>query len=127
MKLALSTGWDIEVDRGPDWLFVRLHEPSGGLIGGAEFDLADRLWEIVEQNFARRLVVELDDVSILPSYLVGQLVKLHKRFVSKGGIMRICGVSPHCAQVLTLHRLTERLHPYGSREEAVLGVRAKPR
>jgi anti-anti-sigma factor len=127
MKLALATGWDIEVDRGPGWLFVRVHEPEGGLVGSGHGDLAEALWELLEQNFARRLVVELDGLSILPSYLVGQLVMLHKRITTKGGIMRLCGLSTQCQQVLRLHRLADRLFPYQNREEAVLGVRTKPR
>ena len=135
MKLALSTGWDLDMDRGPGWLFVRVHEPDvihlsdTSLIGrsGPPVELADALWELLEQNFSRRLVVELDGLTILPSYLVGQLVKLHKRITTQGGIMRVCGLSPQCEQVLRLHRLADRLYPYQDREEAVLGVRPKPR
>jgi len=125
MKLALSTGWEIEVDRGPGWLFVHLDEPDREMIGHG--DLAEALWELLEQNFSRRLVVELDGLTILPSHLVGQLVMLHKRITTKGGIMRLCGMSPQCEQVLRLHRLADRLFPYNNREEAVLGVRPKPR
>ena len=127
MKLALSAGWDIEVDRGPGWLFVQLHEPGGGFAGGMESSLAEWLWELLEQNFVRRLVVELEHVTILPSHLIGQLVVLHKRIVTKGGIMRICGLTPQCEQVLRMHRLADRLFPYSNREEAVLGLRPKPR
>jgi len=125
MKLELSTGWEIEVDRGPGWLFVHIDEPEGGMT--AHGDLAEALWELLEQNFSRRLVVELDGLTILPSHLVGQLVMLHKRITTKGGIMRLCGLSAQCEQVLRLHRLADRLFPYRNREEAVLGVRPKPR
>jgi anti-anti-sigma factor len=125
MKLALASGWDVNVERGPGWLFVRVPSPEG--LAGEETKLAERLWELLQQSFFRRLVVELDDMPRLSSYVVGQLVLLHKRISTQGGIMRICGVSPECQEVLRLHRLNDRLHPFRDREEAVLGRPGKPR
>ena len=127
MKMALTYGWDVEVDRGPDWLFVRIHPPED-LLHGDESHLAERLWEMLQQGFSHRLVLELDQIHMLSTYLVGQLVLLHKRIGAHGGTMRICGLSPRCAEVLRIHRLADRLYPYENRTEAVMGVRPnKPR
>jgi anti-anti-sigma factor len=119
MKMAFVSGWDADIERGPDWLFVRLHEPE--FVAANECGFAERMWELLQQSFSHRLVIELDQLSTLSSHLVGQLVLLHKRISSRGGIMRICGLSPDCERVLQIHRLHDRLYPYRSREDAVLG------
>ncbi|NOZ39923.1 MAG: hypothetical protein GXP24_06830 [Planctomycetes bacterium] len=62
------------VDRGPDWLFVRLRPDYEHLD-----HIADRLWKLMNQQFVHRLVLEMDEVDFLPSLLMGQLVMLHKR------------------------------------------------
>ena len=43
------------VDRGPDWLFVRLHDDSQ-----PSDNLADRLWQLMEKHFVYRLVLEME-------------------------------------------------------------------
>ena len=68
------------VDRGPDWLFVRLRPDHEHLD-----DIAERLWKLMNQHFVRRLVLEMDEVDFLPSLLMGQLVMLHKRVLQHGG------------------------------------------
>ena len=69
MLLELAPGWTTDLDRGPDCLFVRLHGPENGEAEGAE--LAERLWSLLEREFAHRLVLELDDVPLLRSALIG--------------------------------------------------------
>ena len=68
-------------------------------------------------------MLELDEVELLHSYLVGQLVLLHKRISTHGGVMRVCGLSPGNQQVLHLCRLEGRFPHYEDREHAVLGQR----
>ena len=90
--------------------------------------LAQRLWEILEQSFCRRVVIEMDEVRVLNSQLIGQLLQLQKKVYAHGGIMRICGLSPGCEAVLRINRLTEQLVPYTDRNDAVMGSRiGKPR
>jgi anti-anti-sigma regulatory factor len=120
MKLALTAGWEVDVERGPDWLFVRPHPPQGNYFEDAS-ELAQQLWDLLQQGFQNRLVVELDELVILPSHLIGQLMLLHKRVASSGGVMRISGLSPNCAEVLRINRLTDRLYPYRDRAEAIMG------
>src|SRR5687767_15851729 len=81
--VQVCTGWKLDVERGPDWLFVRLHgSPDADLEGEP---LAEQLWSLLEQHFIHRLVVEMDDVPALRSSLIGQLVLLYKRIHLKGG------------------------------------------
>lgn len=122
----LATGWNLHADRGPDWLFLRLsHE---GDTTPQEVQLAEAAWNAMQQHFAQRLVLELQGVPLIDSYLVGQLVLLHKRIVSNGGTMRVCGLAPTNVNVLHTARLEDRFPNYESREAAVHGhLPHKPR
>lgn len=110
--------WDVEVNRGPDWLFMRLHPGSQ-----SPDDVADKIWSLADRHFVYRLVLEMDDVAMLPSRLMGQLVMLQKRVLQRDGALRLCGLSPECAQALRFCRLDKALPNYGSLEDAVKGQR----
>src|SRR5437763_786033 len=119
MQLSLARGWDLDVQRGPDWLYVRPRRQSTETT-----DLpfsAEKIWSLLGQTFSRRLVLELDEVEVLDSYLIAQLVCLQKRIHTGGGIMRICGLNGHNEEVLHLCRLDTALPMFRNREEAVMG------
>jgi len=117
--------WKVDVERGPEWLYVRLHGPQDGNAEGAH--VADRVWSLLQQQFTYRLVLEMDDVDILRSYLLGQLVLLQKRIAMHGGIMRLSGLSDSNRQVLRLSRLDQCFSQYDNRSDAVMGQPRKPR
>lgn len=123
----LATGWEVELaDRGPDWLFVRLRVDSDSYYTSP--NIADRVWSILQQHFVYRIVLEMDDVEVLSSHVIGQLVMLQKRVLQNGGALRLCGLSPSCREVLRLCRLITVLPAYESRSDAVMGSgRVKPR
>ena len=105
------------VDRGPDWLFVRLRPDYENLSG-----VADRLWTLMNQQFIHRLVLEMDEVDFLPSVLMGQLVMLHKRVLQCGGALRLCGLNEQCLEALHICRLDQALPHFECREAAVHGT-----
>ncbi len=117
--LELAPGWTMDVDRGPDWLFVRLHGPDNGDAEGQ--DLAQRIWSLMQQHFTYRVVLEMDDLPLLRSYLLGQLVMLNKRIHSHNGMMRLSGLSESNQEVLHVSRLDHCFCPYASRADAVMG------
>jgi anti-anti-sigma factor len=119
VNLDLAPGLSVELDRGPGWLFVRLHVPSTA--EATELDLCEQLSTLLENEFANRLVVELDDVELLRSALLGQLVELHKRICGRDGVMRICGLSERNYQVLRRSRLQKRFPRFDTRHDAVMG------
>jgi stage II sporulation protein AA (anti-sigma F factor antagonist) len=119
--LQIAEGWQLEVERGPDWLIVRLHAP--GEHAESSPPLAERIWALLEQHFIRRLVIELDELPVLTSYTIGQLILLHKRVDANGGLMRICGISPSSRDVLRISRLEGRFSIYENREAAIIGHR----
>jgi anti-anti-sigma factor len=111
--------WGVDVNRGPDWLFVRLH--PGTQDPG---DMADTLWKLADRHFIYRLVLEMNEVDVLPSRLMGQLVMLQKRVLQRSGALRLCGLSNHCAEALHFCRLDQALPTFNTREDAVLGERS---
>lgn len=126
MLLELAPDWTTEIDRGPDWLFIRLRPPAQG--NTDEIPLAEMLWQKLEQSFCYRLVLELDDVAFLRSWMVGELIRLHKRVTTQGGMLRLCGLTPASNAVLKIARLDDRMPNYANRTDAVMGHRpAKPR
>jgi anti-anti-sigma factor len=116
---TMTPGCELDVERGPGWLLVRVRniDPSGS----ESTRLAERLWRLLQQHFTYRLVLELDEVELLNSLLVGQLVKLRRRIEEHDGVLRLCGLSPYNRQVLRTCRLNDRLLPYEDRESAVMG------
>ena len=115
----LAVTWRLSVDRGPDWMFVRLHPTAEGGIDASA--LAERIWSVLDQNFTYRLVLELDQLEVLQSYLIAQLVMLSKRIHSHSGLLRLCGLSPVNQEVLRICRLDGCLQNYENRSSAVKG------
>lgn len=118
-----TTGWNMEVDRGPNWLFVKLRRPSCDKVDG-EGPLADELWNLLQQHFTSRLVLELDEVDRLQSWMMGQLVSLNHRVSNHGGMLRLCGLNRANSEALKASRLDHCLPVFDSRQEAV-GVRPR--
>ena len=126
MILDLAPGWMLNIDHGPDWLFVRL-------IGEEPFDtegieLSSRLGQMLDQEFIHRLVIGMDEIRLLRSHLIGELVSLHKRLQDQGGMLRLAGLSDSNYDVLVLNGLGDRFPRYRTCEDAVMGYRpAQPR
>ena len=114
MASLLQRNPALEVDRGPDWLFVRLDLDTCAIDS-----VADRLWAILDKHFIYRLVLEMEDVEMLSSRLMGQLVMLQKRVLQHEGALRLSGLSPSCEQALKLCRLDRILPNYHCRVDAV--------
>ena len=118
----IARGWELDIERGPDWLFVRPHRAHGGDDIGP-LNLAEEVCGLLEQNFIRRVVLELDQIGKLDSYLVGQLIRLHTRIYGQGGMLRLCGLSSGNQSVLEEARIDDHFVCYTSRTDAVKGYR----
>src|SRR5213075_628074 len=111
MLLELAPEWSMDIDRGPDWLFIRLQPPNNQNAahgGRGEAPLAEMVWKKLEQCFCYRVVLELDNIEHLRSWMIGELVRLHKRVTTHGGMLRLCGVSREAETVLQISRLSDR-------------------
>jgi len=117
--IDLHLGWKLHVDRSPDWIFCRLTADQPHL--GGEPLLAQAIVDEAKAAGVSRAIFEIDDSVMLVSYLVGQVVSLHKRFLIEGGVFRICGFSTLNYDVLRTLHLADRFPNYRDREAAVLG------
>lgn len=125
MTVIMNDRLSIEVDLGPDWIFVK---PVGADLRNAEFSgFAEAVWRLLEQADLHRVVLELELLPILRSLLIGELVMLHKRVHAHGGLLRICGLSDNNHEVLRISRLDSRFPQYANRGAAVMGHMPKPR
>jgi anti-anti-sigma factor len=116
-----TSGWQMDVDRGPDWVFVRLHPAEHG--GADDYTLAEKIWSILTQSFTYRLVLELEEVGLINSCMIAQLVLLSKRINSNGGLLRLCGLNSQNQEVVHMCRLEGCLPNYSNRGDAVMGHR----
>jgi len=65
---------------------------------------------------------------LLTSFVVGQLIKLHRHLENNGGILRLCGVNSRHRQVLERLGMAECLPIYDDVRDAVMGgFPCKPR
>jgi anti-anti-sigma regulatory factor len=112
-------GLELNVDRGPNWLFVKLRTKNKPLAEVPQ--IAEKLWSISSRHFIYRLVLELEELDELRSSLMSQLVILQERLAQCGGALRICGLSPECEETLQSCHLDSALPNHASRTEAVMG------
>lgn len=112
-------GLELNVDRGPNWLFVKLRAKEDA--SDSVPQIADKLWSISTRHFIYRLVLELEDLEEMPSGMMSQLVLLQSRLAQCGGALRICGLSPECEETLQSCHLDSALPNHASREAAVMG------
>lgn len=85
--------WGVAVERGPDWLFLRLHDDESGSSAGDRQPLAERLWSMIRVNRAHRVVLELDRVEAVDDMLIGAIADVGTRVRDDGGLVRVCGLS----------------------------------
>ena len=126
MDQQLAPGWTAELDRGPDWLFIRLYwDPVNG---DQDPDLVEPIWQLLNISLLNRLILEIEHMPRLDTHLMGELVRLHKRVVEQGGMVRLSGTSDANQEVIREAQLADRFPQFRNREEAVLGYRPrKPR
>ncbi len=119
MMVDLAPGWKIELERGPDWLFVKLYGPFGDTADAT--GIAESISLMMQQDLVRRIVLELDGLSELPPDFLQELFELRDLVDREGGILRLCGLRNEHWDELEMRDFSRRFAPFRSREEAVLG------
>ncbi len=123
--LDRTLGWQIHLDFSTDWIFVRIEKLGDESVVPP---ISQSLWAVAEERQIHRWVVEMASPVWMNSYLIGQLILLHKRATLEGGTLRLCGLSDDNHRVLRLMSLGERFPNYATREDAVMGhLPVKPR
>jgi anti-anti-sigma factor len=119
--LELDGGWRASARPVNGWLVVRFH-PAGPLSTG--HTLIEHLWDAVQSRSATQVVIDMAEVAFLPSLLMGELVRLHKRLASHGGRLRLCSLQQHPSEALRVVGLDRVLPAFASPEEAT--ARSEP-
>ncbi|MGI9176394.1 MAG: hypothetical protein ACR2IT_00885 [Pirellulales bacterium] len=120
-----SPQWGVTVERGPDWLFLRLEAPAGAPSGvpGAENGyrgrLADRICDMIRESHAHRVVLELDRVQSIDDDLIGAIADVGTRVRDEGGLIRVCGLTQPNLQRLRTTVQESGLAHFDSRTAAV--------
>jgi anti-anti-sigma regulatory factor len=123
--LATIPGYEFDVDRGPDWLWIRVRRAPNAIADPAS--LAEEIKELVETHFVYRIVLELEQLPelarnmVLSSKVIGELVEVNQYIHAHDGVLRICGLSPENRAMLEVCGLDDVCLDYHTREEAVWG------
>lgn len=114
-SIDLDGGWRATAEGAGDWLVARLH-PGGALSTG--HTLIERLWDAVQSREASQVAIDMAEVEFLPSLLMGEFVRLHKRLASHGGRLRLCSLQQHPREALGMVGLDRVLPVFASVAEA---------
>lgn len=118
--LAIAPGWELEVQRGPDCLLVKLDGPQPDAADAPP--LAAEIWSLMEQHLVSRLLLDLSDLNCLDRQLLAELLWLQRRIHERGGMLRLTGISgENLALVQSHHGLDGHLPVYSDFEEALMG------
>jgi hypothetical protein len=109
----------LEVERGPNWLFVRVRQCRPG--DPEAESLAQRVTSVLDQHFTYRVVLELQDATLPCEKLIEQLQTLDQWIQDHHGVLRLCGLPNAYRRPLHRARLTGRFPLYRDRQEAVWG------
>jgi len=115
-----AAGWEVAVERGPDWLFLRLERDDAGCGGDP---IAERLLGMIRVNHAHRVVVEFDGSDQLDDTLLDAIGAVGSRVRDEGGLIRVCGLSEGDVRRLRSSGRTGDIPHFESRSAAV-GPRA---
>lgn len=103
----------MEINRIDDWIVVRLSAAD------EQIELANAVWTALEQASIYRVILKLDQLNVLRSRLVGDLVRIYKLVQEKQGAIRLCGLSDSNQMVLRMNRLDGRLPHYPDLQAAM--------
>jgi anti-sigma B factor antagonist len=86
--------------------------------------LSRRLFEMVDQQAVRKLLLDFTPVKFLSSTMLGVLVKLQKKSQAIKGRVAICGLRPDLHKVFKITRLENLFDFYPAEEEAMVSFGA---
>lgn len=119
MIVDVAPGWKTELNRGPNWLFIKLFGPDGDRADAT--GMAETLAMLMRQEAVHRVVLELEDLVTMPAEFIGELVELYRTLGPQGGVLRLAGVSNQHQDLLRSGHVDHLFPQYRNREHAVMG------
>ncbi|MBM4091227.1 MAG: STAS domain-containing protein [Planctomycetes bacterium] len=117
--VEVKAEWDLAVERGPNWLFVRAENLAADTED--ERSLLECLWAAMQRHMTYRLVLELPEEQALDPLLIRQLLELAQMARAQDGCVRLCGMSFDERPRLRLSAFDCALPVYRDRQDAVFG------
>jgi anti-anti-sigma factor len=116
--LQLCPGWKATVERGPNCLFVRMEDSDTQPVPGK---IAESLWNLMRVHGTNRLVLELDQVRLMRSAFLSELLTLRRTISDNDGVLRVWGLTEENRRTTTIARIDRVIPLYNTRNEAVRG------
>jgi anti-anti-sigma regulatory factor len=123
--LALAAGYEFVVDRGPDWLWIRVRKAATA--ANVTASLAEEVKELIETHFIHRVVLQLDSLPklsgnvVLSSMLIDELIQVNQYIHAHDGVLRLCGLCDENRKMLEVCGLDDLCLAYHTRDEAICG------
>jgi anti-sigma B factor antagonist len=81
--------------------------------------IGDQLFNLVDEQEQKNLVLNFANVEYMSSAALGKLVTLHKKVQAAGGKLVLCHIDPQIYEVFTITRLDRILAICGDEQEAL--------
>ena len=78
-----------------------------------------RLYELVDKQAQRKIILDFSQVRFLSSMILGVLIRLRKRAEAIHGRVVICGLRPELHKVFKISKLDRLFEFYSNEEEAL--------
>ncbi|MCK6542976.1 STAS domain-containing protein [bacterium] len=93
--------------------------PKGRLTGGSETDELKQEIERVVTEGITKCVIELSETIYLNSTALGLLVSAHKKFIDRGGKLKLSGVNKNIDNILVITKLSLVFEVFDTEAEAL--------
>jgi hypothetical protein len=107
----------LDIERGPNWLFVRVKPCWQGAPSAAS--LAEQVVAALDQHFINRVVLEFDEARLPCDRLIEELRVLDRSIQSRHGVLRLCGLPADYTRRFDRAHLGNQFPLYHDREDAV--------
>jgi anti-sigma B factor antagonist len=95
----------LDVDEVDGVLVVRLLDPTLSSVA-IIMDVNQQLSRLVEDREIGRLLLDLEEVEMVSSVMLGKLTGLQNRLSSSGGKLVLCNLHPRVQEVFAITKLT---------------------
>jgi anti-anti-sigma regulatory factor len=114
----LHGGWRVEIDHTREWLCMQLFEP---FLNTPVQQLAEQIRRLLDREFSRNLVLEMDHVFHLSGRLMRQIQLLEEHLSCQGGELRLSGLSDECYEAVERTKMEARFPRFHTRQQALSG------